>query len=76
MKKYKSSFMLNECDFMFFLRYDEIIKRNIDNCFFMLGIYLSYNLFLEIKALASFILENKNPNKEQEIILKEILNVF
>lgn len=75
-KKLKSEFVLNECDFIYLLRYEQVIKRCLDECLFMLGVYFSYNLFLELKALTLYILENKNPNEEQKFMLNEILDVF
>lgn len=75
-KNFKSSFILNECDFVFVSRFDTIPKKSIDECFFMLGVYYSYNLFAELKELAKIILEKKNPSNLQKDILNKILNIF
>ena len=59
----KSKYVLNECDLVFLLRFDEIIKRDLNQCFMMLGLYYSYDLFSEILALAEVISSRDlNPN--------------
>ena len=67
-KNIKSKYVLNECDLVFLLRFDEIIKRDLNQCFMMLGLYYSYDLFSEILALAEVISSRDlNPNQSNYI---------
>ena len=72
-KKIKSKYILNECDFVFLLRFDEIIKRDLNQCFMMLGLYYSYDLFSEILALAQ-VISRRDLNTNQRNYINKLLN--
>lgn len=74
-KKIKSKYILNECDFVFLLRFDEIIKRDLTQCFMMLGLYYSYDLFSEILALAN-VIDKRDLNTKQRKYLNTLLKTL
>ena len=71
-----TNYSLNEADFVFLVKHSEIIKRDISQCFSMLGIYFSYNLFAEIYSLSNEILINKNLTSIQRETLVKIINIL
>ena len=74
--KIKTDYSSNEADFVFLLKHSEIIKRDINQCFTMLGIYFSYNLFSEIYSLSLEILKNKKLDLNQKRIIGEIIKIL
>ncbi|MCG5644673.1 FkbM family methyltransferase [Flavobacteriaceae bacterium LSUCC0859] len=73
--KIKSKYILNECDFVFLLRFDEIIKRDLTQCFMMLGLYYSYDLFSEILALAN-VIDKRDLNTKQREYLNTLIKTL
>ena len=71
-----TNYILNEADFVFVVKHSEIIKRDISQCFSMLGIYFSYNLFSEIYSLSKEILKNKKITSNQKETLVKIINIL
>ena len=74
-KSIKSKYVLNECDFVFLLRFDEIIKRDLNHCFMMLGIYYSYDLFSEVLALAK-VISKRDLNLSQRSHINRLIKVL
>ena len=71
----KSKYVLNECDFVFLLRFDEIIKRDLNQCFMMLGLYYSYDLFSEILALTE-VISSRDLNQSQRNFINKLIKLL
>jgi FkbM family methyltransferase len=74
-RKIKSKYVLNECDFIFLLRFDEIIKRDLNQCFMMLGLYYSYDLFSEVLALAE-VISSRDLNPKQRNYISKLIKLL